>query len=330
MAGTFTMNILYATYPMAFHTPGGGEVQLMAYHKHLRACGVNVKLMDPWNPRLLEHKLVHFFSCVGGSIHFCYFVKSLGLPLVITSSLWITEATRHLYPADEIRAQLHLADRIVTNSDMESDTLSRVLDIPRDRFYAVYNGVDPLFLERPSPKLFRQAHGIDGPFVLNVGNVEPRKNQLALAQAMHAFPQHKLVLIGHVRDQAYLQQTLQAGLPGQVVYLGPLPHESDTLRSAYQACDAFCLPSTLETPGLAALEAAAQGRPLALTEVGSTREYFGHAAAYLQPHSPESIAQAIAQALQQSPEQTAALAQLGASYTWPQVVTRLKTLYEQL
>jgi len=330
MTGTFTMNILYATYPMAFHTPGGGEVQLMAYHKHLRACGVNVNLMDPWNPRLLEHKLVHFFSCVGGSIHFCHFVKNLGLPLVITSSLWITEETRHLYPVDEIRAQLHLADRIVTNSDMESDTLSRVLDIPRDRFYAVYNGVDPLFLERPSPELFRQAHGIDGPFVLNVGNVEPRKNQLALAQAMHAFPQHKLVLIGHVRDQAYLQQTLQAGLPGQVVYLGPLPHESDTLRSAYQACDVFCLPSTLETPGLAALEAAAQGRPLAITQEGSTKEYFGQAATYLNPFDCDSIARSISQALCQSDLQKKALADIGESYTWPNVVNRLKNLYEQL
>ncbi len=314
---------------MAFHTPGGGEVQLMAYQNYLRACGINVQLMDPWNPRFLEHKLVHFFSCVGGSIHFCHFIKNLGLPLVITSSLWITEETRHLYPSDEIRAQLSLADRIVTNSEMESDTLSRVLDLPRERFYAVYNGVDPLFLERPSPIVFRQAHSIDGPFVLNVGNVEPRKNQIRLAQAMHQFPQHKLVLIGHVRDETYLQQTLKAGLPGQVQYLGPMPHDSELLRSAYQACSAFCLPSTLETPGLAALEAAAQGRPLALTEVGSTREYFGETAAYLNPESSESIAQAIEQALQKSPEQQAALAAIGKQYTWPSVVQKLKALYEQ-
>lgn len=323
------MNVLYASYPMAFHTPGGGEVQLMAYYHHLRACGININLMDNWNPRLLDNKLVHFFSCVGGSIHFCQFVKSLGLPLVVTSSLWITEKTKHLYPADEIRAQLYLADRIVTNSEMENEALSRVLDIPKDRFYAVYNGVDPLFLERPSPSLFRRAYGIDGPFVLNIGNIEPRKNQLHLAQAMQAFPQHKLILIGHIRDKPYLHQIFQAGLPGQVIYLGPLPHESETLRSAYQACDVFCLPSTLETPGLAALEAAAQGRPLALTEVGSTREYFGTSVAYLQPNSPDSITQAIILALEQTTEQTAALAKLGASFTWPKVVTRLKALYEQ-
>jgi glycosyltransferase involved in cell wall biosynthesis len=324
------MNILYTTYPMAFHTPGGGEVQLMAYHKHLRAVGVKVNLMDPWNPRLLDHHIVHFFSCVGGSIHFCHFIKNLGLPLVITSSLWITEETRHLYPSDEIRAQLSLADRIVTNSEMESDTLSRVLDLPRERFYAVYNGVDPLFLERPDAETFRQTHSINSPFVLNVGNVEPRKNQIRLAQAMREFPDHKLVLIGHVREEAYLQQTLQAGLPGQVVYLGPMPHDSELLRSAYQACSAFCLPSTLETPGLAALEAAAQGCPLALTEVGSTREYFGDAAAYLRPESPESIAQAIEQALKQSPAQQMALAAIGQQYTWPRVVQKLKALYEQL
>jgi glycosyltransferase involved in cell wall biosynthesis len=81
---------------------------------------------------------------------------------------------------------------------------------------------------------------------------------------------------------------------------------------------------------LAALEAAAQGRPLALTEVGSTREYFGAAAAYLRPESPESIAQAIEQALKQSPAQQAALAAIGPQYTWPRVVQKLQALYEQL
>lgn len=321
--------ILYVTYPMAFHTPGGGEVQLMAYYKQLLSCGVNVALMDPWNPRLLESKLVHFFSCIGGSIHFCHFVKSLGLPLVITSTLWITDSTRHFYPIDEIRAQLNLADRIVTNSEMESNKLSQIFDIPKDRFYKVYNGLDPLFFDRPSPELFRQEFGIDQPFILNVGNIEPRKNQLLLAQAMHQFPQHKLVLIGHVRDSNYLQQTMEAGLPDQVLYLGPLPHESDTLRSAYQACDAFCLPSTLETPGLAALEAAAQGRPLALTEIGSTYEYFGESVAYLQPHDSKSIAQAIGQALSQTFEQSAALVKLASKFTWPQVTKPLQALYEQ-
>ena len=324
------MKILFATYPMAFHTPGGGEVQLLAYQKHLPALGVNVELMDPWNPRFLDHDLVHFFSCVGGSIHLCNFVKRLGLPLVISSSLWITEETRHLYPVDEIRGQLSLADRIITNSEMESDTLSQVLGIARDRFASVYNGVDSVFSERPPASLFREHFGLAGEFVLNVGNIEARKNQLVLAQAMRSLPDHKLVLIGHVRDPDYLEQTVAAGLPGQVIYLGPLPHDSELLRSAYQACTTFCLPSTLETPGLAALEAAVQGCSLVITEVGSTREYFGAAARYVVPQDPTSVQQGLSQALQSRARGVPAGLDAAAflqTYAWSQVTTKLKEIY---
>ena len=323
------MNILYATYPMAFHTPGGGEIQLMAYYKYLNMGDTKINLMDSWGPKFGEQNIVHYFSCMGGSIHLCRFIKELGIPLVISSSLWITPSTKNLYPADEIRMQLELADRIVTNSQLESNAISETLGIEIDRFYTVYNGLDPAFLCRPSPEIFKEAQRISSPFILCVGNIEPRKNQVSLAKAMQKFRDHRLVLIGHVRDSEYLDQTLGAGLPGQVVYVGPLPHDSVALRSAYQACDAFCLPSTLETPGLAALEAAAQGRPLAVTEVGSTREYFGEAVAYLQPDEPDSIAEAIREALQQTSSQKEHLARLGASFTWPQVVKRLQALYDQ-
>ena len=322
------MSIMYATYPMAFHTPGGGEMQLMSYYRYISSETTKISLFDAWNPRFAEHRLVHYFSCVGGSFHFCNFIKGLGLPLIVSSSLWITSETKHLYPTEEIRAQLGLADRIVTNSDLESHELSETLGISIDRFYTVYNGVDAIFLNRPSPDIFRELHRIDTPFILCVGNIEPRKNQAKLAEAMQEFPNHRLVLIGHVRDKAYLDQCIKAGFPDQVLYIGALPHDSVELRSAYQACDAFCLPSTLETPGLAALEAAAQGRPLAVTQVGSTKEYFGDTVEYLQPDQPDSIADAIRKALQQTPSQTDKLTKVGAGFTWPQVLKRLQALYD--
>jgi glycosyltransferase involved in cell wall biosynthesis len=320
---------LFSTYPMAFHTPGGGEVQLLAYRDHLPAVGVDVSLFDLWNPRLAEHDVVHFFSCVGGSVHFCDFVKRLGKPLVITSSLWITEATQHLYPMDEIRAQLSLADRVITNSEMESDTLSRVLRLERSRFDSVYNGVDAVFRHQPDPALFRQRFEIPGKFVLNVGNIEPRKNQLRLAEAMDALPDHELVLIGHVRDPAYFQQVMAAAPAGRVRYLGALDHHDELLRSAYRACDLFCLPSTLETPGLAALEAASQGCSLVITEEGSTREYFADAAAYISPMDTDSIRSGLLRATGTDK----ALCQPDSAlvwqrFAWQEVVTKLKQIYQ--
>lgn len=324
------MKALFCTYPMAFHTPGGGEVQLLAYRDHLPKIGVEVTLFDQWKPRFSDHDVVHFFSCVGGSVHFCNFVRNLGKPLVITSSLWITEQTRHMYPIDEIRHQLSLADRVVTNSEMESDTLARVLELDRSKFASVYNGVDAVFRQRPDAALFRQTFGLSGRFVLNVGNIEPRKNQLALATAMKSLPDHQLILIGHVRDPAYFDAVQQAVEPGQLRYLGPLDHHADLLRSAYQACEVFCLPSTLETPGLAALEAVVQGCRLVVTSEGSTREYFGEDAIYVAHDDVPSIAAGLASALQQ-PAPTAAQAQSAYDrFAWIRVVEKLKSIYESV
>ena len=142
------MKVLFITYPMAFHTPGGGEIQLLAYKKYLEKNGIQVDLFDPWNPNFLDYDLVHFFSVIGGSVHLCNFIKNLGIPLVITSSLWITEETKHLYPVGEIRHQLSLADIIIGNSDIECDNMSKVLDLPREKFKTVYNGVENIFFEK--------------------------------------------------------------------------------------------------------------------------------------------------------------------------------------
>jgi glycosyltransferase involved in cell wall biosynthesis len=286
------MKVLFATYPMAFHTPGGGEIQLLAYHKHLPAHGVDVTLFDPWNPRFLEHDVVHFFSCIGGSVHLCNFVKQLGLPLVVSSSLWVTEETKHLYPIGEIHHQFSLADRVVANSDIECETLARVFNLPREKFVTVLNGVEDTFYKTVSPELFRSHFDMREKFVLNVGNIEPRKNQRQLVRAMKSMPELKLVLIGHERDSTYARACREEG-GDQVIYLGPIPHDSELLRSAYAACDLFCLPSTLETPGLAALEAYAAGCRAAITEVGSTKEYFGDCVEYLDPSDADSIARAI-------------------------------------
>jgi glycosyltransferase involved in cell wall biosynthesis len=277
-----SMKVLFATYPMAFHTPGGGEVQLLAYERHLPTHGVEVTRFDPWNPRFLDHDVVHFFSCMGGSSAFCAFVKQLELPLVVSSSLWITEETKQLYPFEEIRFQLGLADRVISNSDIECETLARVLDLPREKFVTVYNGIEDSFYQPGDAQLFRDQFDIRGSFILNVGNIEPRKNQILLAKAMKSLPDRKLVLIGHARDPGYLERVLDEG-GEQIVYLGPIEHESPLLRGAYRACDVFALPSTLETPGLAALEAAAQGCRLVLTSEGSCWEYFGDYADYVAP-----------------------------------------------
>ncbi|OYU87900.1 MAG: glycosyl transferase [Bradyrhizobiaceae bacterium PARB1] len=321
------MRVLFNTYPWAFATPGGGEIQLLKYAEHLPTLGVEVELHNIWKPAFDRVDMVHFFACLGGSIQFCSYAKSRGLPLVISTSLWITEDTTHRYPMDEIRAQLSLADLIITNSDTESDVLSRVFGLPRENFVAVMNGVEPHFSAPHDPALFRARYGIEGPFVLNVGNVEARKNQLNLVRAMkgHELP---VVVIGHVREPEYGRQVIEEG-GAQLRYLGPLDHTDPLLASAYAACAAFVLPSTLETPGLAALEAAAAGAPLVVTSEGSTRDYFGSMAHYIRHDDLADIRRGIDAALSAGPNGDLK-AHIRQNFAWATVTRTLADIYARV
>jgi glycosyltransferase involved in cell wall biosynthesis len=323
------MKIVFNTYPWAFDVPGGGEMQLMAYHRYLPMVGATPTLFDAWNPSLDDFDIVHYFSVVGGSVHFCGYVKRLGLPLVVSSSLWITKETRELYPVEEIRAQLALADIVVANADVEGDQLSQVLDLPREKFITVYNGVEDEFLDPADPNLFRQREPGCESFLLTVGNIEPRKNQLSLVRALKRFQDLKLVLIGYVRDPVYADQCFREG-KDQIVYLGPLPHSAALLRAAMAACDAFVIPSTLETPSLAALEAAAQGARVLINEVGSTREYFGDLATYLNPNDVDSIAEGIAKVLSSARSSDELRDKISSNFTWRRVLPSLTKAYGEL
>jgi glycosyltransferase involved in cell wall biosynthesis len=318
------VRVLFSTYPWAFETPGGGEIQLRKYAEYLPAHGVDVQLHDMWRANLADVSLVHFFSSIGGSVHFCNYVRQRGVPLVISSSLWLTPDTAHLYPVDEIRTQLSLADVVVTNSDVESDLLAGVLALPRDRFMTVMNGFDTRFSEPQDPNLFRTAFAIDGKFILNIGNIEPRKNQLGLVRALAGHPV-PLVLLGHKRDEAYAAQVLAEG-GSQVRYIGPLDHADPRLASAFAACSAFALPSTLETPGLAALEAAAAGAPLVVTSEGPTRDYFGGHAQYVDHRDPQDIRRGIDLALSGA-QGTGLKAHVASRFGWPKVTEALVEVY---
>jgi glycosyltransferase involved in cell wall biosynthesis len=318
------VRVLFDTYPWAFVTPGGGEQQLIKYAEHLPQHGIEVILHDQWKPALDVVDVVHFFSCIGGSIHFCNYVRERGIPLVITSSLWLDDATKHLYPIEEIRAQLMLADVIVPNSQTECDALARVLELPREQFMPVMNGVERHFAPPHDQNAFRKKYGIYGSFILNVGNIERRKNQLNLVRALigNDFP---LVMVGQVREPDYAER-VSAEADGRVHFLGPLKNDDPLLASAYAACAVFALPSTCETPGLAALEAAAAGAPMAVTREGSAREYFGDMCQYVDPTDPADIVRGIGNAIAAGPCPTLS-AHVVENFAWPIVTGALPNIY---
>lgn len=317
------MKIFFNTYAAAFQCPGGGEIQLLKSKEALERRGHEVVLFDPWQHSLADADVLHHFSVQGGTYNICAYARNNGIPLVVSPILWLGNHV-HDYPMSEIAFLLSLADVICPNSMAEVQRFLKHFELSAEKFHVTHNGVDASFFDRVAPDLFLKKFGFDAPFILCVGNIEERKNQRGLLEAARKIGVH-VVLVGNVRSRAYFDG-IRADFADGFSYTGYLAHDDILLRSAYAACSAFALPSLLETPGLAALEAAAAGSPLVITREGCTQEYFGESAFYVDTRQVDDVAAGLAAAMTAG-RSGPALSQRVAEFTWDRVAGELEAAY---
>lgn len=322
------MRIAYSTYPWAFDCPGGGERQLLAYKEALTTYSLSVELFDQWRPVLGGLDIFHFFSAMPGSLQILDYVKRKGIKICVSPNLWITQDTAHLYPAQDVGNVLSLADKIIVNSRAEIVGLKEVYGFPDERFSVVYNGYSPIYSRQHGDqgRLFREACKIDGEYMLNIANVEPRKNQLEFIRELkRSGIDRRLAIVGNIRDQEYAKQCFEVG-GDQVTFVGPLEYASPEMVSAISGASTFVMPSMVETPSIAALEAFAMGVPLLITERGCTSEYFGQYAQYVNPEDLSDLSKKLL-ALKST---ELAPVEIRSRYSWPNVASELFNVYRAL
>ncbi len=188
-----------------------------------------------------------------------------------------------------------LADHLVVLGEHEASALRAIgaLERPYD---LVRNGAGLDWADGATGDAFRARLGI-GDYVLSVGRIEPRKNQLLLARALRD-TDVDLVLIGDTPKPEYAELVCRHGR--RVHLLGRLDHDGDLLRSAFAGARVFALPSWSEGAPLSALEAAAFGLPLVLSNRSSEREYLGPLATYVDPLDLDAIRDAVCDAWHRS------------------------------
>lgn len=322
------LKVLFGVYPWAFNCPGGGERQLIAYRNHLTELGVEVSLYNQWEPNIKDYDIFHFFSVMPGSFQLCEYIKNQGLKLFISPNLWVTEETKYNYPHDEIKKLLHIADKIVVNSHIEALELSKVYELPLNVFAVVYNGVEKDFFHMAPKNDFVETYNLQNTkYILNIANIEPRKNQLIFLKALKNFPDYKLVVIGHVRDDQYYQECISEA-EDQLVFIGSLEYNSKLLHSAIGGCEFFAMPSTLETPSIAALEAAASSKKILITQEGSTKEYFKEFATYIDPTDIESMKSGIEDTIAKTSDKTLSN-HIEKHFSWDIVCKSLQSCYKK-
>ncbi|WP_158287888.1 glycosyltransferase family 4 protein [Falsiroseomonas bella] len=188
-----------------------------------------------------------------------------------------------------LREMAALSDRLIFLSEREKARLAAI-GARTAHGRVVRNPVDAARFAEADPALFRAATGLQD-FVLCAARLEPRKNQAVLAHALRGtgLP---LVLLGHATDAGY-RAVLERHLHADVHVLPRLAPDSPLLASAFAAARVFALPSWAEGAPLAALEAAAAGAALVLSDESGEREYFADHARYVDPADPDALRAAV-------------------------------------
>lgn len=192
----------------------------------------------------------------------------------------------------KVKRMIKLADRVIFLSENEQKSLESIGAIPKASSI-VNNPVDSSLFSNVDAELFSKTYNIRN-YVLCVARIEPRKNQLMLVYALRELD-IPIVLIGSCLGKRYLN-LIKTHAGKNLKIIDGLPPNSQILASAYAGARVFALPSWSEGASLAALEAAAAGTNLVLSNRSSEQEYFSNYAQYCDPGNPDSIRETVERA----------------------------------
>lgn len=235
----------------------------------------------------------------------------LGLPFVIYAhGNEVLAAIESVW--DKPRTALRRAARVLANSRFTAGLVERA-GVPAERIAIIHPGCD---VERfrplpPDPELRHRLLGprADGPIILTVGGLVPRKGHDMVIQALprvrQRVPKATYLVVGEGPDRRRLQ-TLAAelGVGDRVVFAGTVP--AAVLPRLYALCDVFVMPSreepescNVEGFGLVFLEANACGRPVVGGRSGGVEDAVidGVTGFLVDPRSPEAISEAVVRLL---------------------------------
>jgi alpha-1,3-rhamnosyl/mannosyltransferase len=229
------------------------------------------------------------------------------------------------------------ADLIFSVSQFNSDRLCEAFPACRDRVVYVPNAADDLFFEAASAQeraAVRQDLGLpEGmPYLLSVANFQPRKNLVRLVHAAARLAEVErgemaLVLIGTgaQEETGALRATVNEIRNGAVVRM-PGYRQGTELRAAYAEATALVFPSLCESFGIPAVEAMAQGLPVALAASTALPEIGGAAGWYFDPRAEAAITGVLRDLLDHAQERArrAALGrEIASRYRWQAANDRL-------
>ncbi len=199
-------------------------------------------------------------------------------------------------------------------SERTKRDLIELYDVPAEKVVVTPNGVDPAFHPSPSGSEPQDS------YVLAVGAIQVRKNQLAALQAASAVGL-PLVVVGPEKNPALAKELRSRGarLEGHV----PIERLAELYRGA--AC--LVQASRFEGFGLPVVEAMASGTPVVAVRERALEEVAGDAALFV---DETGLADGIRMALQDRARLSAAGLEHARAFSWRATAERTLAVYREI
>jgi glycosyltransferase involved in cell wall biosynthesis len=207
------------------------------------------------------------------------------------------------------RAVRHAA-RVLTVSERTKEDIVDLYGVPEERIVVTPNGVDPAFAPGPGSR----------DYVLSVGAIQARKNQLAALEAATAVGL-PLVVAGPTKDSALASELRGRGarLEGYV--------ETTRLAELYRGAACLVQPSRYEGFGLPVVEAMASGTPVVAVPDRALEEVSGGAAVLV---AEGDLADGIRTALAERDRLVAAGVERAKAFSWRTTAERTLAVYREI
>ncbi|HET6683400.1 MAG TPA: glycosyltransferase family 1 protein, partial [Gaiella sp.] len=204
------------------------------------------------------------------------------------------------------------AARVLTVSERTKRDIVDRYGIPPERVIVTPNGVDPAF--GPDGASYRLQLA---PYVLAVGAIQPRKNQLAALTAAREAGL-ELVVVGPVKDERVAAELRAGGarLEGYVT--------DERLAELYRGAACLVQSSRFEGFGLPVVEAMASGTPVVAVPDSALVEVAGDAAVVV---DESRLADGIRQAVAESERLRAAGLERASTFSWERTAEATVRVY---
>jgi alpha-1,3-rhamnosyl/mannosyltransferase len=199
------------------------------------------------------------------------------------------------------------ADVVIGVSDFTSRSIVEHYGVPRNKVQTIPNGVErEHFYKRSKEEVeyVKAKYGINGDYIMFLGNLEPRKNLSGLIKAYKLLPkkitdQYALLLVGASGwlNSELFRDIQKARIEGfKIIRPEEYVDDLDT-PAVYSGAACFVYPSHYEGFGIPVIEAMACGVPVVAANNSAISEVATGAAVMVDNNSPSSIAKGIEEVL---------------------------------